>query len=98
VGRSLVAVNAQGRITLPADARRRLGLEDGSRLEVSVEDDEIRLRPARLVVAEDAWAYTAESLRSIKRSLEDIKAGRVYDMSTAQIARWRPKRSAARTR
>ena len=98
MGRSLVAVNAQGRITLPADARRVLGLEDGSQLEVSVKGEEIRLRPARLVIAEDAWAYTADSLRSIKRSLADIKAGRVYAMSTDEIARSRPKRSAARKR
>jgi AbrB family looped-hinge helix DNA binding protein len=98
VARSLVAVNAQGRITLPADARRMLGLEDGSQLEVSVEGEEIRLRPARLVIAEDAWAYTADSLRSIKRSLEDIKAGRVYEMSKDEIARARPKRPVARKR
>jgi AbrB family looped-hinge helix DNA binding protein len=98
MSRSLVAVNAQGRITLPADARRELGLGDGSQLEVSVEGEEIRLRPARLVVAEDAWAYTAESLESIKRSLEDIKAGRVYEMSTDEIARAGSKRSATRKR
>jgi AbrB family looped-hinge helix DNA binding protein len=96
--RSVVAVNAQGRITLPAEARRRLGLDDGARLEVSVEDHEIRLRPAQLVVAEDAWAYTAQSLQSIKRSLEDIKAGRVYSMSTDEIARSAQKRPVARKR
>src|SRR6266540_2707881 len=71
VARTTVAVNAQGRITLPADARRSLGLSDGTQLEVRVEDNEIRLRPARIVIAEDAWAYTAESLASIKRSLAD---------------------------
>ena len=83
--RATVAVNAQGRITLPAQARRKLGLEEGAQLDVRVEDNEIRLRPARVVVAEDSWAYTADSLASIKRSLEDIAAGRVFEMTTEQL-------------
>jgi AbrB family looped-hinge helix DNA binding protein len=89
MGRTTVAVNAQGRITLPADARRELGLGDGAQLEVRVEGQEIRLRPARVVVAEDAWAYTADSIASIKRSLDDIAAGRVFEMTTEQLERGR---------
>lgn len=92
MARSLVAVNAQGRITLPVDARRRLGLAEGARLEVTVEDDEIRLRPARLVIAEDEWAYTAESLGSIKRAIADIAAGRVYRASPEELEKTRPRR------
>lgn len=85
MGRATVAVNAQGRITLPAETRRELGLADGTQLEVRIEDNEIRLRPARVVVAEDAWAYTAESLASIRRSLADIAAGRLFELTTAQL-------------
>lgn len=85
--RSTVAVNGQGRITLPADARRSLGLTAGAELEVRVEENEIRLRPARMVIAEDAWAYTPDSLASIKRSLEDIAAGRVFALTTAELER-----------
>ena len=89
MGRTTVAVNAQGRITLPADARRSLGLTDGAQLDVRVEDNEIRLRPARVVLAEDAWAYTPESLASIKRSVADIAAGRVFTMTTDDLERGR---------
>jgi len=45
MGRTTVAVNAQGRITLPAAARRSLGLTEGAQLDVRLEDNEIRLRP-----------------------------------------------------
>lgn len=83
--RSLVAVNAQGRVTLPADVRRQLHLAEGDRLEVAVEDDRITLRPARLVLAEDAWAYTAESLSSIREALKDIREGRVYQISREDL-------------
>jgi AbrB family looped-hinge helix DNA binding protein len=89
MGRTTVAVNAQGRVTLPAAARRSLGLTDGAQLEVRVEENEIRLRPARVVLAEDAWAYTPESLASLKRSLADIAAGRVFALTTDDLERGR---------
>ena len=96
MSRSLVSVNAQGQITLPAGARRLLGLYEGSQLEVRIEGEEIWLRPVSPVA--DAWAYTAESLRSIKRSIRDIKAGRVYRVSTGEIARSKRKRSITKER
>jgi AbrB family looped-hinge helix DNA binding protein len=83
--RSTVAVNAQGRVTLPARVRRKLGLTEGDRLDVALEDDRIVLRPARLVVAEDAWAYRPESLDSIRRGLDDIQHGRVYQTSDTDL-------------
>jgi len=96
VGRRTVAVNAQGRVTLPAAARRQLGLGEGAQLEVRVEENEIRLRPARMVIAEDAWAYTPESLASIRRSLDDIARGRVFELTTEDLERGATR--AARTR
>ena len=83
----MVALNAQGRLTLPADVHRKLGLGEGSQLEVAVDDDRITLRPARLVAAEDAWAYTREHLDAVQRALADIRAGRVYRLSEAQLLR-----------
>lgn len=87
MARSVIALNAQGRLTLPADARRKLGLREGSQLEVKVDDDRITLRPTKLVVAEDAWAYTREHLESVGRALADLRAGRTYQLSEAQLAR-----------
>lgn len=90
-------MNAQGRVTLPADVRRRLGLAEGDRLEVAVEDDRITLRPARVVVAEDAWAYTAESLASIRRALDDIREGHVHQVSESDLLAGRyPRRDVKR--
>ena len=74
-------MNKQGRVTLPASARRQLGLTDGAQLEVAVDDGSITLRPAKVVLAEDAWAYTPENLAGIRRALDDAKAGRVYRLS-----------------
>ncbi len=87
MARSFVTVNQQGRITLPAEARRRLGLDEGRQLEVSVDEEEIRLRPLRAVPAEDAWAYTRESIESIRRSLASIAAGRTFRASAEELER-----------
>ncbi len=74
-------MNKQGRVTLPASARRRLGLAEGAQLEVAVGESSITLRPAKVVVAEDAWAYRPENLAGIRRALDDARVGRVYRLS-----------------
>ena len=67
-----------GRITLPAELRRSLRLEDEAEFEVEhVEGaDRIVLRPVVVVRREDAWVYTADMLASIQRGLLDLKEGR----------------------
>ena len=53
-----VAMNAQGRLTVPADARKALGLVGEAQFQAEVRDEGLLLRPAVLVPREDAWAYT----------------------------------------
>lgn len=94
--RTVVAMNEQGRLTLPAQIRRALGLRDGSQLEVKVADGVIELRPSVVIPEEDRWAYTPEALASLKRALAHIEAGRVFEMTEAQLLDYakkhRPKR------
>ncbi len=93
-----MAVNAQGRVTLPVDVRKQLHLTEGDQLEVALENDLITLRPTRVVAAEDAWAYTAESLRSIRRALADVRAGRVYQVTEEDLLAGRvPRRGSKRS-
>jgi AbrB family looped-hinge helix DNA binding protein len=85
MARTLIAVNRQGRVTLPADVRRRLGIGEGSQLEVSVEDDAVRLRRAEVISGEDRWAYRPAAVASLKRALADIRAGRVYELGPRDL-------------
>jgi antitoxin PrlF len=72
---SSVLVSAKGQVVLPAELRRRLGLNPGARLEVTEEPDGLRLRVQRAVpaakVAELAGMVTAPS-RGKPRKLADF--------------------------
>lgn len=76
-----VAMNAQGRLTVPAEARKALGLVGEAQFEAEVRDDGLLLRPAVLVPREDAWAYTPAHRALLAQALEDSAQGRVREMS-----------------
>src|SRR2546428_14145761 len=94
--RTLIAVNQQGRVPLPAAIRRRLGIGTGSQLEVKVVDNSISLRRATVIPEEDRWAYTPEALASLQRALADVKAGRVYEVTEEDLLAGRLPRRARR--
>ncbi|MGH2368277.1 MAG: AbrB/MazE/SpoVT family DNA-binding domain-containing protein, partial [Chloroflexota bacterium] len=59
-----------GQVTIPAEFRRRLGLQPKDKLEVTADAEGLRLRPIRSVV--DTTAGTGRSTRSF--SDEEIEA------------------------
>ena len=85
--RKLVAMKADGRITLPARARRALGVQGETQFEVEVKRDAIVLRPAVVLPREDAWAYTPEHRRLLERSRRDARAGRVRRLTERDLER-----------
>ena len=96
--KTVVSMNKQGRITVPAAARRALHVEDEAQFEMEVTDDALILRPAFVIPREDAWAYTPEHLESMRRSEEDIAAGRVYRMTKAALQELARRADAAQAR
>ena len=84
-----VTVSETGRLTLPAEARRALGLDGEVELEVEVDEqhDAIILRPAVVLRREDAWAYTPEHRELLGRAHADSREGRVRQMTEAQLKR-----------
>ncbi len=81
-----VVMNAQGRLTVPADARRELGLGGEAHFEAEVRDGELLLRPAVLVPREDVWAYTPEHRALLERAREDAASGRARELSEAELS------------
>ncbi len=80
-----VAMNAQGRITVPADARKALGLTGEAQFQAEIRDEGLLLRPAVLVPREDAWAYTPEHRKLLGQAREDAARGRIRDLDEDDI-------------
>jgi len=73
VTKLLVAMNSQGRITIPAAARSVLRLAGETQLEMEVRDNELVLRPAVVIPREDAWAYSSRNMASILRARQQVR-------------------------
>ena len=80
-----VAVSESGRLTLPVEVRRQLGLEGETEVEIEVDGDAIILRPAIVLRREDAWAYTPEHRTLLSRAHADSSEGRVQQLTEAEL-------------
>lgn len=76
-------MSKSGRLTVPADARSALGLDDETEFEVEVdtEADALILRPVVVLRREDAWAYTTEHRELLERAHDDSRSGRVRELT-----------------
>ncbi|MCF8206865.1 MAG: AbrB/MazE/SpoVT family DNA-binding domain-containing protein [Methylotenera sp.] len=81
-----VLVSAKGQVVLPAELRRRLGLNPGARLEVTEESDGLRLRVQRPVPSADV-----ESLAGMVTAPSRGKPRKLSEFDPASLtARKRP--------
>jgi AbrB family looped-hinge helix DNA binding protein len=62
-------------MTIPAEIRRELGIEGESTLIVETDDGRMVARPALVIPAEDAWAYTPEFIAKVKQAEAELDAG-----------------------
>jgi AbrB family looped-hinge helix DNA binding protein len=82
-----VTMSPNGRMTLPAEVRQRLGLTGETEFDVEVNDHgSVTLRPVVVLPRDDAWAYTAEHLAEVAKALADVRQGRVREVSEADLA------------
>jgi bifunctional DNA-binding transcriptional regulator/antitoxin component of YhaV-PrlF toxin-antitoxin module len=86
----LVSMNGEGRLTIPAAARRELGLEGEAQFQAEVHDGVLILRPAVVIPREDAWAYTPEHRAALARARQDSQEGRVRRLSEDDLDRLAP--------
>jgi AbrB family looped-hinge helix DNA binding protein len=82
-----VTMSPNGRMTLPAEVRQRLGLTGETEFDIEVtEHGSVTLRPVVVLPRDDAWAYTAEHLAQVAKALADLRHGRVREASEADLA------------
>ena len=63
---SLIKVLRAGQVTLPADARKALALEEGDYLEAEVVEGELRLKPVSVVDRAGAWRRVREAQAAVR--------------------------------
>lgn len=82
-------VRKDGSLTLPEEVLRWLGVAPDNAFEVEVcrENGSLVLRPTAIFPDEDAWYYTPENQEKLNRAMEDVRAGRVFQMSEAELKR-----------
>ncbi len=70
-------ITRHGQITLPASARKKLGVGEGDLIGIEVIDEKAVLTPKKLVDKGQAYFWTKEWQQGEKEASDDIKAGRV---------------------
>jgi antitoxin MazE len=74
---TLVKVTRNGQITIPAEVRRELGIEEGDYMEVTMKDGVIVISPAQVVDRRQAYFWSKKWQREEREADEDIEAGRI---------------------
>jgi AbrB family looped-hinge helix DNA binding protein len=73
-----------GTITIPAQLRRRFGLDrPGAQVEIVVRDGEIVLVPHVAIPADQAWFWSKEWQAKEREADEDLAAGRRTDFDSS---------------
>lgn len=83
-----VTIKQDGRLTLPIESRRALGIVGETELEVEVdpERDVVMLRPVIVLRREDAWAYVPEHRALLDQAHADSREGRVRTLTEDELA------------
>jgi antitoxin PrlF len=75
----LIKVTRNGQVTLPANVRRRLRVQEGDYMEVRVTEDSIILTPKILIDKSQEYFWTPEWQAAEREASADIAKGRVQE-------------------
>lgn len=76
---SLTTVTRNGQITIPAELRRQVGIEEGDVIEIQAVDDHLILVPKKLIDKSQAYFWTLEWQATERGAQEDIEEGRIEE-------------------
>lgn len=84
-----VTMSRTGRITVPAETRKELGVEGETEFELEVDHEAgtLLLHPAIVVRRSDAWTQTPEFRAKIERARRDFAEGRFREMTLEELER-----------
>ncbi len=73
----LVSLKQNSQITIPKSIVDKLKLKSGDRLDLIMENDEIKLKPVLLIDRSQAWYWSKEWQDKIKEADKELANGRV---------------------
>ena len=79
---SLTKVTRNGQVTIPAEMRRQVGIDEGDLIELEVVGDHLILVPKKLIDKSQAYFWTAEWQTAEREAQRDIDAGRLEEFSS----------------
>ena len=82
-----VKIREKYQVTIPEDVRDKVPLRVGERVEVSVREGEIVIRPVVEVIREQAWFWEKEWQQTVSKSIDDMKAGKFKLFKSAKEAK-----------
>ncbi|MGD8239975.1 MAG: AbrB/MazE/SpoVT family DNA-binding domain-containing protein [Armatimonadota bacterium] len=80
----LVRVKGKAQITLPAQLRRALGIEEGDYLEARVDGNRIILIPQTVMDKLPTVTLSDRGEQMLSEALQDVKAGRVKEHDSVE--------------
>jgi len=67
----------KGQLTVPAEVREALRVEEGDEVEFTITSDGVLLRGLKTIPADQAWFWTASWQRGEVEASQDIQHGRL---------------------
>ena len=79
---SLTKVTRNGQVTIPAEMRREVGIEEGDLIELQVMGDHLILVPKKLIDKSQEYFWTSEWQTAEQKAQADIHSGRVTEFNS----------------
>ena len=85
--KTVVSMDPEGRLTVPAAARAALNLKGAVEFEVEITQDTLIFHPVAGRLNADAWAYTPEHISRVKEARRQVRAGKTHKLTEADLER-----------
>lgn len=82
-----VKVREKYQITIPEDVRQDVPLKVGERVEVTVREGEIIIRPVIEIPRKQAWFWNREWQEQVRQSIKDLTEGKAKSFKSVKEAR-----------
>jgi AbrB family looped-hinge helix DNA binding protein len=74
----ITKLRGRSQITLPNEIIKKMRLNPGDNLEITIEDDKIIVKPVLIIDRSQSWFWSQEWQEKEKEVEADLKEGRIY--------------------